>query len=295
MIAVTTYRRPTYLGPLLTAMQSQVLPEGWHAQILVVDNDPEQSARQTTDSVSARATPIPIQYVCEPRPGVANARNRGLTSAHGCVDNLIFVDDDVMPGPNWLEKMLAASGEDATAVWEGPVRPMIPKNLPSWARDLWAWRRPEFRHGTALLQASGGSLLLPRKALDLTVKFVDPFNTGMGEDTLYTRTLSDLGIPIKYAATAISYEHVPKERLTIAWVLARARRSSETWARMELPRPGGKVSLLSSFMKNAVMAVWEAFSILTTRESAHAVKCLRRIAILAGYLAALLPQSQGRA
>jgi succinoglycan biosynthesis protein ExoM len=295
MIAVCTYRRTTYLGALLSAMECQVVPEGWHTDILVVDNDPEQSARQTTDSISAQATPIPIQYVCEPRAGVANARNRALTDARRCADCLIFFDDDQMPDPDWLEKMLAASIEDATAVWSGPVLPMLPKDIPSWARDLWAWSRPELRHGAALLEANGGNLLIPRKALELGVDFADPFKTGMGEDTGYTRTLCDLGIPIKYAATAIGYEHVPKERLKISWVLARARRSSETWARMELSRPGGKFSLASSFMRNAVMAVWEAFSILTTRKSAHAVKCLRRIAILGGYLAALLPPSQGRA
>src|SRR3954469_16278179 len=69
VVAVLTYRRTDRLAGLLPQLVQQAAAVG--AAVLVVDNDPEASARPV-------AAGSPVRYVHEPRPGIAAARNRAL-------------------------------------------------------------------------------------------------------------------------------------------------------------------------------------------------------------------------
>ena len=64
-------------------------------EIIVVDNAP--SNNDTAELVSS----LPVRYVCEERPGLDHARNRGITEArHGLI---AFTDDDATVDPYWLQ------------------------------------------------------------------------------------------------------------------------------------------------------------------------------------------------
>jgi GT2 family glycosyltransferase len=90
-------------------------------EIVVVDNAP---TRPGTAEVVAEcaATGLPVRYVVEPRPGVAYARNRGLTEAVG--DLVAFVDDDVVVDRHWLDAVVSGFAEDGTAAVTGYVLPV---------------------------------------------------------------------------------------------------------------------------------------------------------------------------
>lgn len=89
--------------------------------VLVVDNDPAGIVAELVTRTAP--THIPVRYVIEKQLGIAAARQRVLDESSGA-DLLQFVDDDEVPDPHWLRRMVAAwidfAGPTAVA---GVVRP----------------------------------------------------------------------------------------------------------------------------------------------------------------------------
>ncbi|MFE2038552.1 glycosyltransferase family 2 protein [Streptomyces scopuliridis] len=84
-------------GQLARALDSLLAQDHPDFRVLVVDNAPVTSA--TRDLVASRYAGR-VDYVHEPRPGLALAHNRGLAAADGAV--VAFTDDDVIADPHWL-------------------------------------------------------------------------------------------------------------------------------------------------------------------------------------------------
>ena len=66
-------------------------------ETLVVDNG---STDGTADIIRSR----PVAYLHEPRPGVSNARNRGIAAAKG--ELIAFIDGDCIAEPRWLGELV---------------------------------------------------------------------------------------------------------------------------------------------------------------------------------------------
>ena len=94
---------PTYLRPdmLRQSIDSVLAQEGVVVpfEIVVVDNDPLESARPLVEEKAA-AAPVPIRYVAERRPGISRARNTAVANAAG--QFVVWLDDDEEATPGWL-------------------------------------------------------------------------------------------------------------------------------------------------------------------------------------------------
>src|SRR5262245_22830436 len=64
-IGVCTAHRPEMLKCCLSALASQVIPEGFEVTIIVADNEPEPDNQQAVAEF-ALTCPFPVQYVHEP-------------------------------------------------------------------------------------------------------------------------------------------------------------------------------------------------------------------------------------
>lgn len=93
-------------------------------EIIVVLNGPEDAA------FAKAVSRFPIRLLNEPRPGVSAARNHAVHRAKG--DILIFVDDDVLMSPGWLEEVVSGFVDPNVCCVTGRV---IPAGLLSLASE----------------------------------------------------------------------------------------------------------------------------------------------------------------
>lgn len=116
IILCTTGQRPMLMQCLerLTTQARQ-----YHdCEIIVVLNGPQNAT--FTEEVSK----FPVRLLNEPRRGVSFARNHAVPRAKGEI--LIFVDDDILIGPRWLEEILKGFQDPQIYCVTGRVIPAGP-------------------------------------------------------------------------------------------------------------------------------------------------------------------------
>ena len=97
-VIVPSYQRAKFLKDTVASFLQQTLAQGF--EILVVDNAPSDELREYVQSL-AEANATPVRYIPEPRTGLHYARHAGAHAARGEI--LVYVDDDVLTPPGWLE------------------------------------------------------------------------------------------------------------------------------------------------------------------------------------------------
>lgn len=227
MVAVLTYRRPAELGALLPELVRQAAAVTGPCRVLVVDNDPAQGAAQVVD----RCPDPRVQYVAEPRPGIAAARNRALQAAQGA-DLLVFIDDDEQPVPSWLQALLDVHAGTGAAGVVGPVVSRFAGQPEPWIVAGQFFRRRRLPTGTDVDVAATNNLLLDlAQVRALGLRFDERFGLSGGSDTLFTRQLVRRGGRLVWCDEALVVDRVPLSRLTRRWVLQRALRSGNSRSR----------------------------------------------------------------
>jgi glycosyltransferase involved in cell wall biosynthesis len=117
-IAICTRERPDDLRRALSSLVSPV-PQG--QEILVIDNCP------VTDATRAVVAEFPaVRYVCEPRKGLDNARNRAIREAR--YEVLAFIDDDAVADPDWLRTIARTFADVRVACVTGLTMPLEMEN-----------------------------------------------------------------------------------------------------------------------------------------------------------------------
>lgn len=233
-VVVLTFQRPHLLPEILAELNRQVesaRPTDTQSGVLVVDNDPVRSA----EGAVAEAAGLRITYVCEPRPGIGAARQRALQetpSSH----LLVFIDDDEIPSPHWLEHLLAAWEKyDHPAGVAGKVIPRYETEPTPWISDGAFFVRRSLPTGTSVEAAGAGNLLLDLAQVHaLRLAFDVGLGTRGGEDTLFTRQLTARGGRLIWCEEATATDIIPAQRLTKEWVLRRAYAHGTVTAMVDL-------------------------------------------------------------
>jgi glycosyltransferase involved in cell wall biosynthesis len=239
-IAVLTYQRPQDIGaalPRLLAQAESVECDSVHCDIVVVDNDPEGSARDFVTAFGADHPGI-VHYQHEAEPGISAARNRALASAADC-DLLVFIDDDERPCLNWLALLLETYQAHASAAVVGPVISEFEVQPDAWVQAGRFFDRRRLPTGTEVKVAATNNLLLDLHQIRAYGLDFDPqFGISGGGDTMFTRSLYQNGGKLVWCDEAIVLDVVPTARTTRDWVIRRALRSgnSESSTSLKLAR-----------------------------------------------------------
>ncbi len=131
-VIVPTHDREDLLMEALDSIVGrQALADGF--EVVVVENAPRPRLEPRI-AETARTASVTVRHVHEPRPGLHRARHRGALDARGSI--LVYVDDDVVAPPGWLEALVAPFGDSSVAITGGPVRPLWESPPPAWVADI---------------------------------------------------------------------------------------------------------------------------------------------------------------
>lgn len=233
-VCVATFRRPALLQVLLESLSGQRLEECISFRVVVVDNDPDESARATLEALRVRL-PYLLVYETERRRGISYVRNRALECADA--DYIAFVDDDEFVEPEWLQRLHDAMQRFSADAVFGPVVAILPDAAPAWARSHPSFSRRSRPCGTSLQSGATNNVLIRRSALgEPPQRFDEAFALTGGEDSEFFHRLHLKGGRLVWCDSAVVYEHVSNERLTTRWVYRRALRGGQCFARVFVVR-----------------------------------------------------------
>jgi glycosyltransferase involved in cell wall biosynthesis len=127
-VAICTWNRAHVLAGALQSLARATVPAGVDWTTLVIDNG---STDGTAAVARSFARELPVVHVVEARPGLSHARNRALREVGG--GYLLWIDDDVIVDTGWLTAYVDAfRAWPRSAVFGGPVRPLLEGTPPAW-------------------------------------------------------------------------------------------------------------------------------------------------------------------
>lgn len=228
-ICIATYRRPYLLKQLLDSLLRQQLNAGIRVEIIVVDNDTEQSAKEIVENFQEAR--FPIIYAVEPRKNISHARNKGVELAGG--DYLLFIDDDETASEHWLSTMLETLHRHQADIVIGRVISDFHSDTPEWVKRIFLFNRPIVRTGTMPGSLSTANCLVKASVFKSEqAVFDERFGLTGGEDSYLFHSLCQKGKHIVYAREAEVNEFIPPERTKAQWMLKRAYRTGNIYGRI---------------------------------------------------------------
>ena len=263
-VVIPTYNRAAFLRQALEGLLAQDLPPDRY-EVLVIDNN--SSDRTATEVGSfAQSRPEP-RYIPEPRQGANHARNRAIDEAQGEI--VVFVDDDVLVGPQWLRELTAPffskQGTRVGAV-AGEVVPFFPDGCPSWVAGF---------HGPLAFRLEPGPIGPRQMPMSANLAFRRPvfekigrFEAEIGrhgrkifshDENFLIHRLRDAGYEVWFAPAAVARHQIPAARTRLKYVLAHGFDSarSRVFGRVNFDQAEGRSSwpyLLSRLIPNLLKA-----------------------------------------
>lgn len=221
---------------------------------------------RTEPSDLATGLPQTVRHVFAARPGVAAARNVALREAHGAL--VLFLDDDIVCRPGWLESIHNCWKSGARIVGSQVVLAW-PGERPSWATPLVASMFGDFDLGDSPVELGDHEALVSAgMAVDRAVALqLGGFNEGlghgagtslMGEETEFCMRAMKAGLRLRYDPGAVVEHHVQPEEVSRRRFLSRMYRFGRT---MTLLRPPTNLPfpILRRIGKAALFAVAAPF------------------------------------
>lgn len=136
-VVIPTFNRATLLGETLDILAARSSATfSW--DVVIVDNNSTDDTRHVVES-RVENFPVPLRYLFESAQGRSPALNAGIRATTAPI--LVFTDDDVAVGENWLESAVTPLVRGAIDYTGGPVHPIWEAERPNWLSmdrpDLW--------------------------------------------------------------------------------------------------------------------------------------------------------------
>ena len=284
-VCIATFKRPQLLRALLESLERQQLEPEVIMRVIIIDNDADGSARETVAGFRSRDT-LPIIYDQEPVQNISLTRNRCLSHVTG--DYIAFIDDDERADANWLSELINAMTKYSADAVFGPVLPVLPADAPDWAVKGRFYERPRYKSGTPLELGGTGNVLLVKDAVSAMDKLFDPLFGTSGEDCDFFVRMRRMGKKYIWCDTALVYETVPHDRITLSYWINRCYYGGVTYATTCLRQQTGVGKLVWCCYRLILLAAALVATTLSWPLSRHwGIRMLQKVCSNWGQLSAL--------
>ncbi len=226
-ICMCTYKRDS-LKKTLDSVVAQDLPDGYSLEVVVVDNDVDESGREVCESYQQNPSQSLVRYFTNSVRNLSEVRNSTIENAQG--ELLAFIDDDEWASDNqWLTKLLGTMTRHNADVVFGPVIVHYPEAAPEWivSGDMFG----KDSHAHESLQKKGATSNALMKATwvkDQNFRFDPYFGKSGGEDTDFFHRIYEAGGKLIYDAHASVEETVEPHRLNFEYLKKQNIRIGQT-------------------------------------------------------------------
>lgn len=272
-VIVATRDREELLGQTLEALAAQQWPRGGF-EIVVADNGSQDGTRAVVEAAARRANAPPTRYLYVREPGKSHAINHALPYASG--ELLAFTDDDVIPQPDWLQRLSIVFAETGVDFVAGRTLPRWESEPPSWMSPALygVLAIPENGEARLPIEASEGPRVIPIGA-NMAVRTgviqrVGGLRTDLGklagtmrtgEDHEFCLRMLHAGYRGIYEPTAVVHHRVGSERLKPGYFHEWLYQNGRDVARLEALYPSGTPRLLRIpryLWREAAANLWRA-------------------------------------
>lgn len=208
-VAVCTYNRAERLPKLIESLRALSAPISF--EILVVNNNSTDDTLEVLDRL-AIPHPVALRVVTEAQQGIPYARNRAVEE---CLDRdyMLFMDDDQLPGDNWIVSAIDAFETTSADCLGGRILVRTPGNKPpKWLTPSVLGFLGALDHGTQMFRIQNRSTPIwsgnvgYRMSLFRNhpeIRFDTRYSRagagiGGGEDVIMFRTLLERGFVLYY-------------------------------------------------------------------------------------------------
>jgi len=272
-VVVCCYNSREVISPTIKALSDQHVPPGVGYEVILVDNN------CTDDTVSlakkAWENSAPLRIIKESWPGLIYARKTGVLQAHYSI--LLFVDDDNVLEPDWVEQLM-----NMYSVWPevggigGYNEPLFTgeAEMPTWFENFSGMyactpphEKPEVSALKQTLYGAGLSLRthVARFVFDSPLPF---FLVGKTRDTLNRGEDSEICLRVGLMGWKLWYEKtlklkhiILKKRLNWEYVLQARRGGGHADIILKIYRDllAGNLPLEHRQLSVYISSLWEEF------------------------------------
>src|SRR5690606_11234876 len=231
VVGVCTRRRPILLARCLESLSGLPTSTEFDLDIVVIEND--DIPQNKTAVLAARdRSPHPLYYHHESRLGIPFARNRFIEEALLLsADWLVFIDDDEIANPDWLDQLYHVAHQLAADVVQGKTD----DHEPAEERWICLLNKNEKQHRrpdkSAMKTAATNNVIFSSRLVasgEPGLRFDTRLRFSGGSDSDFFNRAYLKGAKFYYAALAVVHEVVPLERCTLAYLFERNARTRAT-------------------------------------------------------------------
>lgn len=226
VIACCTYKRPESLRKSLISVSELIMPEdkSIRVELLVVDNDKKESARDIVESLRQKL-PYNVHYEVEPVVGLSSVRNKVLLKSRelGC-SHIALLDDDEVVSPNWLvEHIKFYSENENILISSGPTYVTFEKDYPAYIKNNNIFKsKSTKKHGQIRNICACGNVFFPLSIFtESGINFDSEYKYMGSEDGDFFKKASQAGYIIGWNSIAVNYEIINDERANLHWIFHR--------------------------------------------------------------------------
>ncbi len=214
-VIVSTYNRKDLIKQCIESIINQLYPK-YRYEILIIEGGSTDGTQDIINELS-KITLYNLRLIKQIGEGLSNARNLGIKESKG--DIIVFIDDDALASPHWLQ--------DYSSIYEmfpdiaaagGRIEPVFHMDKPKWLSDdlLVALGYLNLSDRETVLSYPdhpfGGNFSVKREQFMSLGGFIEEFKNCNEEKAFFFKLYLN-GYKVGYSPKALVYHHIPTLKL----------------------------------------------------------------------------------